>query len=64
MLCMRFSVYCIDKHTFHTLRRHSFIVLVLNQCAGAHHFAAEKKLLINFKTTSRIVFGKKVANQN
>ena len=65
MLCMRFSVYCTDKHTFHTMGRHSFTVLVFKSVCGAHHFAAEKKLLINFKTTfSRIVVGKKVANQN
>ena len=62
---MRLSVYCTDKQTFHATERHSFIVLVFNSVCGSHHFAAEKKLLINFKTSfSRIVVGKKVANQN
>ena len=64
-LCMRLSVYCTSKHTFHAMVRHSFMVFVFKSECGSHHFAAEKKLLINFKTTfSRIVVGKKVANQN
>ena len=64
-LCMRLSVYCTDKQTFHATEWHSFVVLVFKSVCASHHFAAEKKLLINFKTSfSRIVVGKKVANQN
>ena len=61
MLCMRLSVYCTNKQTFHTMGRHSFIILVFNQCAVHIILRPKKKLLINFKTTfSKIVVGKKL----
>ena len=57
--------YCTDKQTLHAMEQHSFLVLKFNSVCGSHHFAAEKKLLNNLKTSfSRIVVGKKVANQN